>query len=64
MDKANVFEVLLNDLSKNKIECLPLELIIGKLNGYGFSFPTLKLIQNKFSNRFQRTKITHTKRQY
>ena len=64
MDKANVFEVLLNDLSKNKIECLPLELIIGKLNAYGFSLPTLRLIQNKFSNRFQRTKITHTKVQY
>ena len=64
MDKANIFEVLLNDPSKKKIECFLRELIIGKLNAYGFSIPTLKLIQNKFSNRFQKTKITHTKVQY
>ena len=51
MDKGNIFGVLLIDLSKT-LDCLSCELINAKLNGYGFSLPTLKLIQSNLSNRF------------
>ena len=56
VDTKKVFGALLTDLSK-AFDCLPLDLIIAKLNAYGFSLPALNLIQNYLANRKQRTKI-------
>ena len=55
-DKDKTFGALLTDLSK-VFNCLDHDLLIAKLNAFGFTLPTLKLIQNYLSNRKQRTKI-------
>ena len=52
-----MFGALLTDLSK-AFDCLDHELLIAKLNVYGFSLTALKLVQNYLSNRKQRTKMT------
>ena len=56
VDKGNVLGVLLTDLSK-VFSCLFHELIIEKLNAYGFSLPALKLMRNYSVEQRQRTKI-------
>ena len=56
VDKGKTFGALLTDLSK-AFDCLPHDLIIAKLNAYGFSLSTSKLINNYLSHRKQRTKI-------
>ena len=43
IDKGKVFGALLTDLPK-AFDCLNHELLIEKLNGYGFSLPALKLV--------------------
>ena len=45
VDKGKTFGALLTDLSKD-FDCLPRDLIIAKLNAYGFSLSALKLIHN------------------
>ena len=47
---------MLTDLSKG-FDCLDHELLIAKVNAYGFSLPVLRLINDYSSNRRQRTKI-------
>ena len=47
---------MLTDLSK-AFYCLDYELLIAKLNAYGFSLPALRLIHDYLSNRRQRTGI-------
>ena len=59
VDKGKVFGTLLTDLSK-AFDCLSHELIIAKLNAYGFSLTALNLIQNYLSKRQQRTKINQS----
>ena len=59
VDKKQVFGALLTDLSK-AFDCLSHELIIAKLNAYGFSLSALKLIHNYLSKRQQRTKINQS----
>ena len=56
VDNKKVFGALLMDLSK-AFGCLSHDLLIAKLNVYGFSMAALRLIQNYLSNRKQRTKI-------
>ena len=56
VDKAKTFGALLADLS-NAFDCLPHDLVIVKLNAYGFSLSASKLIHNYLSHRKQRTKI-------
>ena len=53
-----MFGALLTDLSK-AFDCLPHELIIAKLNAYGFKLPALKLMHGYLSHRKQRTKVNH-----
>ena len=50
VDKGKTSGALLTDLSK-AFDCLGHELLIAKLNAYGFTLPPLKLIQNYLSNR-------------
>ena len=56
IDNKKTFGALLTDLSK-AFDCLPHDLILARLNAYGFSLPALRLMQSYLSNRKQRTKI-------
>ena len=56
VDKGKVFGAVLTDLFK-AFDCLSHELIIAKLNAYGFSLSALKLMQNYLVERKRRTKI-------
>ena len=56
IDRDKVFRVLLTDLSK-AFECLNHDLLIAKLNVYGFILPFLRLIHDYLLNRKQRTII-------
>ena len=59
VDNGNVFGALLTDLSK-AFDCLPHDLIIAKLNSYGFNLTALNLIHNYLTKRKQRTKINQS----
>ena len=56
VDNIKMFSALLTDLSM-VFDCLYHELLIAKLNTFGFSLTVLKLVHNYLSNRKQRTKI-------
>ena len=56
VDGGKNFGAFLKDLSK-AFACLDHELLIAKLNAYGFSLPALRLINDYLSNRRQRTRI-------
>ena len=56
VDKGKTFPALFTDLSK-AFDCLPHDLIIAKLNAYGFSLSAARLMQSYLCNRKQRTKI-------
>ena len=45
VDSGQMFGALLTDLSKAS-DCLDHELLIAKLNEYGFSLPALKLVHD------------------
>ena len=54
-----VFGAILTDLSK-AFDCIPHDLIIAKLEAYGFHIDALKLIHDYLSNRKQRVKVNDT----
>ena len=56
VDNKKTFGALLTDLSR-AFDCLPHDLLVAKLNAYGFSLPALRLVPSYLSNRKQRTKI-------
>ena len=56
IDNGGAFGALITDLSK-AFDCLSHELLIAKLEAYGFDEKSLKLIYNYLSNRKQRVKI-------
>ena len=56
VDNGKAFGALLTDLSK-AFDCLDHELLIARLNTYGFSLTASKLIHDDLSNRQQWTKI-------
>ena len=56
IDNGGAFGALMTDLSK-AFDCLSHELLIAKLEAYGFDEKSLKLIYNYLSNRKQRVKI-------
>ena len=57
-DRSVAFWALLSDLFK-AFNWLNHEIIIGKLNSYGFSWPTLKLNHDYLSDRKQGTKMIY-----
>ena len=56
VDNNKVTDAFLTGPTKT-FDCLSHHLIVAILNGYAISIATLKLVQNYFSNRKQRTKI-------
>ena len=59
MDNGNVFGALLTDFSK-AFDCLLHDLIIAKLNSYGFNLTALNFIHNYLTKQKQRTKISQS----
>ena len=53
---TKVFGALLTDLSK-AFDCLSHDLLIAKLNAYGFSLSSLKLMHNYLTDRMKRTRV-------
>ena len=58
-DNNNVFAAVLTDLSK-AFDCINHELLIAKLNAYGFDSPSLKFISAYLNFRKQKTKVDST----
>ena len=59
LDKGGYFSALLTDLSK-AFDCLPHDLIIAKLEAYGFEKKALELMFSYLNDRKQRVKINST----
>ena len=59
VDQGHVFGVLLTDLSKD-FDCLPHNLLIAKLNTYGFDNKAVRCVYDYLTSRKQRTKISDT----
>ena len=55
-DNKKSFGAFLTDLSK-AFDCLSHDLLIAKLNAYGFSMSALRFVYSYLKNRMQRTKI-------
>ena len=56
LDKGGACGALLMGLSK-AFDCLKHDLLIAKLNSYGFTYDSLKLINSYLSERKHRTKV-------
>ena len=60
---GGVFGALLTDLSK-AFDCVPHDLIITKLEAYGFHIDALKLIHDYWSNIKQKVKVNYAYRSW
>ena len=58
LDKGTLAGAILTDLSK-AFDCLNHELLIAKLNAYGFDLTSLTYIYSYLSDRKQRTKVNN-----
>ena len=58
VDNGDVFEALLTGLSK-AFDCIPHDIVIAKLEAYGFHIDALKLIHDYLLNRKQRVKVNY-----
>ena len=58
-DNNNLFAAVLTDLSK-AFDCINHELLIAKLNAYGFDSPSLKFVPAYLNFRKQKTKVAST----
>ena len=56
IDKGGITAMVLTDLSK-AYDCLPHDLLIAKLDGYGVGIDSLKLIYSYLTDRKQRVKV-------
>ena len=56
LDEKGSAGILLTDLSK-AFDCLIHDLLLAKLNAYGFDYMTIKLLHSYLTERFQRVKI-------
>ena len=56
LDERKVAGAILTDLSK-AFDCLSHDLLIAKLEAYGFDISALKVIYDYLKNRLQRTKV-------
>ena len=59
MDKRNIADAQLTDLSK-AFDWLNHEVLIAKLESYGFNYPSLAFIYSCLSDRKQRTKVDYS----
>ena len=59
VDNGGAFGALLTDLSK-AFDCIPHDLIIARLEAYGFQIDALRLVHDYLSNRKQRVKLNET----
>ena len=59
LDKGLTTGILLTDLTK-AFDCISHDLLIDKLQAYGFSKKSLKLIYDYLSGRKQRTKVINS----
>ena len=59
IDRGKVFGALLSFLSK-ALYCLNHDLLVAKVNTYGFTLPALKLIHDHLLNRKQSTRINNS----
>ena len=58
LDNKNKFGALLTDLSK-AFDCLNHDLLIAKLEAYGFEYMSLNMVRNYLSGRKHRTKVNN-----
>ena len=58
-DQGHVFGALLTNLSKT-FDCLPHNLLIAKLNAYGFDNKAVRFVYDYLPSRKQKTKISDT----
>ena len=56
LDKRGFAGVILTDLSK-AFDCLDHDLLIAKIEAYGFDFKFTKLLHSYLTNRYQRARI-------
>ena len=63
LEKGNKYGVLLTDLSK-AFDCLLHDLLIAKLDAYGFDYLSLKLIYSYLTDRKQRVRINSSYSEY